>query len=339
MLDITTGAEKSPSPMLITASVSGTGDGGSTVTFNAVRQLNRPGLLLSPDGTTVYLAFGSHCDDGPWHGWLLAYNASTLKQTAVFNSTPNGGNGGIWMSGSGISADSSGNIFTSTGNGDYDPIDYGDSIVKLTPTLAVTDYFTPFDTVDLQSKDFDLASGGVLLLPTQPGAHPDELILGAKGGQELDQSTDLGGIIYVLNRDQLTTNNTHFCSSNCNNTDPEIVQEIQHVGNIIWLDGMAAYWNNTVYFWGGSGDVLRAYTLTNGLLSATPTSSGTVTSGFPGRLPRFRQMEPRMGSSGRSRRTISVRPALPFCMRSKRQTWRINYTPQTKVAATPQAML
>ncbi|HEV3482501.1 MAG TPA: chitobiase/beta-hexosaminidase C-terminal domain-containing protein, partial [Candidatus Acidoferrales bacterium] len=275
MLDIATGVEKSPGPKIITATVPGTSDGGSTVTFNALLELNRPGLLLS--NGAVYLGYASHCDDKPYHGWLFAYNASTLAQNAVFISTPNGlGLGGIWTSGAGIAADSSGNIFTATGNGNYDATDVGDSIVKLNgSTLTLTDYFTPFNQADLLAKDFDLGSGGVLLLLDQPGSNPHELILAGKGGQELDQTTSLGGIIYVVNRDQLTVNNSHYCSSNCNNTDPEIVQEIQKVGSIAWMFGMPAYWNNTVYFW-GSNDVLRAYSLTSGLLGASPSSSSTV---------------------------------------------------------------
>src|SRR5579862_8871575 len=167
MIDIATGAEKSPppGPKVITATVPGTSDGGTTITFNALLQLNRAGLLLS--NGTVYISYASHCDDKPYHGWLFAYDASTLAQNAVFISTPNGvGLGGIWMSGAGIAADSSGNVFTTTGNGNYDATDYSDSILKLNgSTMAVADYFTPFNQLDMQAKDYDLGSGGVLLLP------------------------------------------------------------------------------------------------------------------------------------------------------------------------------
>ena len=263
MLNIATGAEISPGPVVITATVSGTSGGGTTITFDAVHHLNRPGLLLA--NGEVYLGYASHCDDGPWHGWLFAYNASTLTRTAVFISTPNGvGDGGIWMSGAGIAADSSGNIFTATGNGNYDATDEGDSILKLNGSaLTLSDYFTPFDQGNDQENDLDVASGGVLLLPTQPGAHPDELILGTKGGT-----------IYLINRDQMTTNNEHYCSG-CT-SDPEIVQEILHAGNVGWLWATPAFYNNTVYFW-GQNDVLKAYILTNGLLGAAPSSSSTIT--------------------------------------------------------------
>ncbi len=273
MLNIATGAEISPGPVVIAATVPGTGGGGTTITFDAVHHLNRPGLLLA--NGQVYLGYGSHCDDGPWHGWVFAYNQSALTRTAVFISTPNGvGAGGIWMSGAGIAADSSGNIFAPTGNGNYDATDEGDSVLKLNgSTLTLTDYFTPFDQGNDQLNDLDVASGGILLLPTQSGTFPDELIQGTKSGS-----------IYLINRDQMTTNNQHYCAG-CT-SDPEIVQEILNVngaGNP-WLWATPAYWNNTVYFW-GSNDVLKAYTLTSGRLSASPSSSSTITFAFPGATP------------------------------------------------------
>ena len=256
---------------MITATVSGTSDGGTTITFDALHHLNRPGLLLA--NGEVYLGYASHCDDTPYHGWIFAYNASTLAQTAVFITTPNGqGQGGIWMSGAGIAADSSGNIFTPTGNGNYDATDVGDSILKLNgSTLTLSDYFTPFDQGNDDANDYDVASGGILLLPTQSGAYPDELVQGTKDGE-----------IYLINRDQMTTNNQHYCSG-CT-SDPEIVQEILNAGNAVWLYAAPAYWNNTVYFW-GSNDVLKAYTLTSGRLSTSPSSSSTITFGFPGATP------------------------------------------------------
>jgi hypothetical protein len=151
MLDITTGAEKSPGPVLITATVNGTGDGssGGQLTFDSSassHHLNRPGLLLS--NGTVYVGFASHCDLGPYHGWLFAYDEATLAQKGVFVTTPNGGLGRFWMSGAGPAADGNGNIYAATGNGTFsqgNPLELGDSILKLSSgTLSLTDYFTPF---------------------------------------------------------------------------------------------------------------------------------------------------------------------------------------------------
>ena len=99
MLDITTGAEKSPGPTEIKATVPGTSDGGTTVTFDPLHEHNRPGLLLV--NGNVYLGYASHCDQPPYHGWIFAYNASTLAQAGVYLTTPNGlherGAGSGWL--------------------------------------------------------------------------------------------------------------------------------------------------------------------------------------------------------------------------------------------------
>ncbi len=273
MIDMTTGAEKSPGPTVIAATVPGTSDGGTTDTFNPLNQLNRPGLLLI--NGKVYIGYASHCDDTPYHGWLFAYDASALTRTSVFITTPNGqGEGGIWLSGTGIAADSSANIFTAVGNGNSDATDVGDSVVKLAlsgSTISLTDYFTPFDQGDDDVNDYDVGSGGVLLLPDQSGAHPHELILGTKGGA-----------IYLIDRDQMTANNQHYCSG-CTN-DPEIVQEVLNAGAAIWLMAGPAYWNGSVYFC-AFNNPLEAYGLTNGVLGPTPTSSSPETFGFPGATP------------------------------------------------------
>jgi hypothetical protein len=124
-LDLATGTEKFNGPVLIQATVPGSGWGGLDIVVNdqlpfaASDHLQRPGLLLLYG--TVYVAFGSHGDEAPWHGWLMAYDASTLHQTSVFNTTPNNAAGSsIWQGGRGLAADSEANIYCSTGNGDWD---------------------------------------------------------------------------------------------------------------------------------------------------------------------------------------------------------------------------
>jgi len=279
-IDVTTGAEKSPGPIVITATVPGTGDGsvGGQVTFHDLRQLNRPGLLLV--NRTLFLGYASHCDGFPYHGWVFAYDAATFAQTGVFNTTPNGGLGGIWMSGAGLAADASGNVYVATGNGTFDTVSVpatavGESILKLGISggkLALLDYFTPSNQSFLSSIDVDLGSGGVLLLPDQPGAHPHVLVVAGKEGR-----------IYLVDRDIMTVNNQHYCSG-CT-SDPQIVQE-SNAGQIAGngLFGTPMYWNNTIYFW-GSGDVLKAISLVNGLLDYAHITSSTASYGFPGATP------------------------------------------------------
>ncbi|MFY9529368.1 MAG: hypothetical protein WBC04_21040 [Candidatus Acidiferrales bacterium] len=275
-IDITTGSEKAPGPVVITATVPGSGDGSSAgqLTFNPQSQHSRPGLLLL--NGLVYVAFASHCDIGPYHGWLFAYDTSTLSQKGVYVTTPNGGLGGFWMSGAGLAADGNGNVYGATGNGTFDTTnvpatELADSILKLSGSdLSLLDYFTPFNQDTLSSNDLDLGSGGVLLLPDQPGNHPHVLVQASKEGR-----------IYLVDRDQMTAGNQHFCS-NCS-SDPQIVQE-SGSGLLGGMWSMPAYWNNNVYFW-GSGDVLKSIPLNNGTLDFTHITNSTGSYGFPGATP------------------------------------------------------
>ena len=269
-LDITTGAERSGSPVVIAATYPGNGIGssGGMLTFDPLQGLNRTGLLLN--GSNIYLAWASNCDHDPYHGWVIAYNKSTLQQAGVWVDTPNGTRGGIWAGGAGLAADSSGYVYLATGNGTFEtsgsPTDFGDSLTKLAldgSGLGLTDYFTPYNEESLEDNDKDVGSGGVLLLPTQSGAHPHELIGVGKEGS-----------IYVVDRDNMG----HFDSDD----NSEIVQNL--TGEVKGIFGLPGYWNNRVFF-AGNGDSLKSFSLSNGLLSSAPTSSSTVSFGFPSPTP------------------------------------------------------
>ena len=197
-LDIATGTEKFGGPVQISATVNGTGEGGSTISFNALRQLQRPGLLLDRGHI---MGWASHCDNPPFHGWVMSYAAGSLVQEAVFNTSPNGSDAGVWQSGDGIAADANGNLFFATGNGTYDGNangDYGDSILKLSPPMAgtfnVADWFTPHNQSVMNTGDSDLGAGGVLLLPdlSSSSTHPHLLVQQGKGGT-----------IYLVDRDNM----------------------------------------------------------------------------------------------------------------------------------------
>ncbi len=268
-LDITTGREKFGGPVIITASVAGTGDGsvGGAIAFNPLLGNQRPGLLLL--NGVVYIAWASHCDLGLYHGWILGYGATNLQQVAVFNATPNGQQGGIWMSGDGLSADTNGIIYGATGNGTFDAnlggIDFGDSVLKLSSTggLAVVDYFAPFNQQMLADEDLDLGSGGVLVVPTQSATVSNLLV--ACGKQ---------GTVYVLNRDNLG----HFQSG----SDSQIVQSLTNLLKASF--DTPAYWNGRVYY-AGVNNPVEAFAMTNGLLSSSPVSVSAVAFGFPGATP------------------------------------------------------
>ncbi len=273
-LDISNGTEKAAGPAVIRASLPGHAEGSvnGMLAFDPLHQLNRPGLLLL--NGIIYLAYSSHCDRPPSHGWLFAYDAATLAQKSVFITTPNGFHGGIWMSGAAPAADSGGNIFLTTGNGSFDPAqapatELSNSVLKLAFSdgrINVLDYFIPYNYVRLNRHDQDLSSGGVLLLPDQPGSHPHTLVIAGKEGT-----------IYLMDRDQLTAGNQHLCKDCA--SDTQIVQELPHALESMF--GMPAYWNGTVYFCGGS-DALKAFSLHNGMLSTSPTSSSRETYPYPG---------------------------------------------------------
>ena len=213
-LDITTGAEKFGGPVVIQGSVPGTGNGsqGGQLPFNSLHENQRTGLLLL--NGVVYFGFSSHGDVEPYHGWVMGYNATSLQQVMVYCDTPNANDGGIWMDGDGIATDSTGNLYLITGDGSFDVNtggkDYGDTFEKLSTTGAPLDYFAPSDQAALYSGNLDLGSGGVLLLPTQSGPYPDEMVSAGKGGT-----------VYLVNRDNMG----HF-----NSNQDQIIQSLdQHL--------------------------------------------------------------------------------------------------------------
>jgi hypothetical protein len=275
-LDITTGNERSNSPVAITASVPGTGAGssGGFVQFNPFQELQRPGLLLV--GGVVYLSWCSYCDIDPYHGWIIGYDAQTLQQVAVFNTTPNATRGGIWMGGAGLAADASGAIYCITGNGTFDtvgtPQNFGDSFLKLTQgaNLTLADYFTPFNQATMDSADEDLGSSGALVIPDSVGnaSHPHLLVGCSKLGK-----------MYLIDRDNMG----HFNAAN----DSQIVQVVQFFSSqpgSPHFFGAPAFFNNRLYVQ-GVGEPLKAYAFTNGLINAAPISQGLETLAFRGATP------------------------------------------------------
>jgi hypothetical protein len=253
-LDITTGADRI-TPVVVDASV--VNGVGNTVYFhtNNLPQCQRPGLLLS--NGTLFIAYGSNGCDLHSYGWVMAYSASTLRQLAVFNTAPTPApnlatGASLWMSGGGIAEDENGSLYISTANGPFDATsNWGDSVLKLgfknNNSIRVLDFFTPFDQDNMAKKDLDLGSGGVALLPDQPGLNPHLAVTSGKTGT-----------IYLLNRDAMG-------GYNPNNND-QIVQAIP--AGLGLFDSVPVYWNNKVYF-AAQGDTVKAFALVNGQFSPT----------------------------------------------------------------------
>jgi hypothetical protein len=268
-LDLSTGAEKTGQPVEISVCVPGSGadTSGGQVCFNPWKENNRVSLALVND--VVYAGWASLNDVDPYHGWVLGYDADTLKLVATFNSTPNGKEGGFWMAGAAPACDSSGNLYLVSGNGDFSASadNYGQSAVRLgyaNGAFALTDYFTPFNWAMMDIPDLDVGSGGALLLPDNNSSHPHQITFSGKEGN-----------IFLVDRDSMG----QFQSLN----DSQIVQEIAGAFPK-GIFSTPAYWNGNLYYV-GNGDVITQFTWTNGLISSTPVAVGTSPYSFPGASP------------------------------------------------------
>ena len=259
-LAITSGAEKFGGPVEIRASVPGRGAGAEngTVAFDPRRENPRAALLLASG--RVYLSWASLCDIGPYHGWVMAYDAATLRQLAAFNTSPDAEESGIWMGDTGPAAASDGSVFVVTGNGRFTAgaggRDWGDSVLKLRldgGRLAVADSFTPHNQRELNAHDADLGSGGPVLLPEQRGAHPRLLLAGGKEGS-----------LYLIDRDRMGGYQPRAESDG-------LMSVVFPSG----LFGAPAYWNERVYAI-ATNDLLREFVLEKGAL--VPGRAGSLPS-------------------------------------------------------------
>ena len=268
-LTLADGTEAANARVNLGASVAGVGDGSSnnSLPYIPLRQNQRPGLALV--NGTIYMASGSHGDNAPWHGWILAYNATTLAFTGAFCTTPNTHGGGIWMSGSAPVVDSSNNMYVIASNGAYDGIsEFGDSFLKLNLSGGVTisDWFTPDDQASLNANNGDLGAGGaVTLLDSVAGPFP-HLLIG--GGKE--------GILYLVNRDAMG----HFHSGD--NSQAVQTWSVSPSG----ISSSGEFWQNTFYIAAVNAHLEAfAFNTTSGLFNTSPTSQSAATFGFPGLTP------------------------------------------------------
>jgi len=267
-LNLATGQEMPQSPVQIAATVPGTGAGSvdGMLSFNGQQHKSRTALQLV--NGQLFFAFGSDCDVAPFHGWVFAYDEFQLTQTAVYATTPNGTDGGIWLTGAGLTFDASNNMYVVTGNGTFDGNlsggDYGDSILKFSLTggaLEMLDSFTPSVQATLEEENLDLATSTLLLLPDQPGPYPHLGIVAGKSET-----------IYVLNRDDL---------GGYNSGGDQVVQEVS--GELYRNFGTPGYWNENVYFC-ALGDYVKAFQLNNGTLTTSWTSESPTIFNYPGSI-------------------------------------------------------
>jgi outer membrane protein assembly factor BamB len=206
--------------------------------------LNRPGLLLF--NGVVYIAYGSHCDNGGangYHGWIFGQNATTLALTSTYNTTPSGSEGAIWQGGVGLSSDGS-NIWFSVGNGTTGGNNVGMSVVQVTPSGDILQSHS-----ESADGDNDLTAGAVLV---------------SNNGTNYVLSGGKSGYVILLNASNVSNN-------------PQLIQAGGEVQNVATWNGGAA--GQFVYTWGTSAP-LYAWQLTGGNLTAQQTYN--LSSGNPG---------------------------------------------------------
>jgi hypothetical protein len=276
-LDLTTLGERVAAvDIAATAAGSSSNGSGGVVTFSPGDYKER-GALLAANGQ-IYTVWASHCDHAPYNGWIIAYNETTLAQSAVLNYTPNGTQGGIWNVG-GLAADSTGVLYAMAGNGTFDTTmtgagfpnqaDYGNAVMKLTASatsLSVTDYWTASNTVSESAGDTDLGSGSPLVLPDQVDASGTARHLFIGAGKD--------GNVLLLDRDSLGKFNASTSTA------------YQRVTSLLpgGLYSAFTYFNGSVYTADING-TLKAFTLSAALLPASPSSQSTATFPYPGSSP------------------------------------------------------
>ena len=272
-LDLTNGNELFGGPKEITATFPGKGgnSNGTTVTFLANRQQERAALLES--GGNIYTAWSGYFGDcGNYSAWVIAYSAATLTQTGAIDLVPNSSGAGIWLGGGGPAADSAGNVYLPTGNafiGNTPGIsnDYGDTFVKLgaSAPLRVADYFAPMNAIADDNSDADMGSAAALLLP--------DLVDNGSVTRHLAVVAGKDGAMFVVDRD-----NMGQYSAIANN----VYQEFASDGHENFSSPI--YFNGRVYI-GPSGLPLKAFSVSQAKLSASPASQSAFSFGSTGTVP------------------------------------------------------
>jgi hypothetical protein len=291
-LNISTGRDRMP-PVQIKASVHGHGLGssGGVVPFSAKLEQQHLGLLL--DHGVVYAGFASYCGHVPYHGWVLGYRASDLRQTVVYNDSRDSWGAGIWQSATGLAADAAGNIYFITGNGPFDlnkgGQDAGDTVLEMRPahgTLAVVQYFTPFYQVCLAQKDQDFGSGAPLLLPKEI------IAIGKEGAIEVISRSSFGGYHTISDP----------CAHMSRTSVDHVIQELPPQTAVGGIWSAETTWTGRsgrqYVYTAGEADHVRAWRLVNGKLVSPAASRAHETLVYPGGIP--------VGSSDGSRPSSAI---------------------------------
>ena len=271
-LDLTTLLDRMPATEIQATAPTGVAFGAS--------QVKMRGAMTLTNGQIITI-WGSHCDDLPYNGWIIAFNESDLAQSAAVTDTPSGSMGGIW-SASGLGADANGYLFGMAGNGTFDTTfdgngfpslgDFGNTAFRLSlggGAFTMLDFFADMGVVAEAANDQDLGSGSPLLLP--------DMVDASGTTRQLMVATGKVGILRLLDR-----NNMGRFSPTTDNA----WQELQTTGN--YLQGgvytSMAYFNGTLYV-GGYQSPVEAWPFTNAMLGSAPSSVSAHSFGYPGTSP------------------------------------------------------
>ena len=283
-IDITTGMEKPGSPVYVTANWPGNGSGsaGGFILFQQQKQNQRAALMLF--NGVVYVCWAAHCDWTPYHGWMIGFDANTLLKTYTYNDTPDGIDGGIWMSAAGPVVDDSGYIYITTGNGTVgitgdpnNPRNRGESLLKLQPSgdsMTVVDFFTPANYQYLEANDLDYGVDGPLIIPNTT--------ITLSGSKE--------GIIYVVDHTHMgkyTTGNDSVLQILVANGQSISLTDKHIHGTPVYYHYYSQSDTECVYVWAES-DSLRQFFFnrSTGLFDTSLTIKGNVllNYGMPGSM-------------------------------------------------------
>ncbi len=296
-VDARTGKDFGPGSVLIQASAPGDGRGSSKgqIAFDPSIQNQRTGLVLSAG--KVLIAWGSFSDWGLYHGWLMAYDAATLNQAAVFNSTTqsqavdpadgpadHGGGGSFWQGGASPTVDSSGNIYLIAGDGSFNADqsgnNYGDTVLKLQlngGSFQIADWYSPSNEACVDLADLEIGSGGLALLPSSIAP-----------GRSFAITTSKEGSLYLLDTNNLGKYNPagdtqipqqflvgkQACSPNTGSGEAE-------GPNWNRLYGNPSYWNNNLYL-APANESLLQYQFNGASINTTPLARSSVKFGLRG---------------------------------------------------------
>ena len=308
----TTGTDANNTPVYVYSNNNGVGHvtdpyngtGRQVVQFNALRG-NQQAALTLVNGV-VYAAWGSHGDNGPFHGWMVGFDKNTLALKGVLNTTPTGGLGGIWMGGAAITFDGT-FFYAATGDGTFTPYNgaatntnptapapgpitglnalgfptdgnYADSVLKIALDSMTTPQSQNVNGWGLKVVDYFTPFNEEYLdrRAIEVGSAacvvlPDSF--GSAAHPHLLLASGEDGVIYLIDRDNLGK----FGLQN------NIVQNVANQLNGAF--GAPAVYKGRAYFADGFSGAAKTFTLANARLSAAPETRSLDAFSYPGPTP------------------------------------------------------